>query len=257
MAIFYGLLIADIIIAYLLGSINSSIILSKFVFKADDIRNSGSGNAGATNMLRTYGKKAGIFTLIGDMLKGIIAVFVGVGFQLFIQKYTNPAEIYSGMGMGAVAGAESVSVFLFGQPVGNVKLLIYIVPLFKYIAGFFVMLGHIFPVFFRFKGGKGVATAAAVVLSLDMKTGIVVIVLAVIVMAVSRYVSFGSVIGAASYPLIIIGTVINEFEYDKLAHMIFAILIAAICILKHSENIKRLKNGEENKLSFKSKKSDK
>ncbi|MCH5185279.1 MAG: glycerol-3-phosphate 1-O-acyltransferase PlsY [Oscillospiraceae bacterium] len=232
--------ITTAVIAYLLGSVNSSIIMSKLVFHAD-IRNSGSGNAGATNMLRTYGKKAGVFTLVGDMLKGLIAVLIGVLAERIIFWHTDPQSVYE-TGLSTLQFA-----FVFGKPQNN-AILKYLVPAIPYAAGFFVMVGHIFPVFFKFRGGKGVATAAAVILSFDWRIGVAVISAALIVMAVSKYVSLGSVIGAAAYPLITLGVLISSYSYKNLLHFVFALLIAALCIIKHISNIKRLMRGEENKL---------
>lgn len=230
-----------ILTSYLLGSINTSIILSKFVFR-QDIRDSGSGNAGATNMLRTYGKKAGIYTLIGDMFKGVIAVLIAVLIQKIFEWNTVPEDIYSNLTASAV--------FIFDRPV-NINEVLYLIPVFPYAAGLFVMIGHIFPVFFKFKGGKGVATAAAVILSLNWKIGLAVLVIALILMAVTRYVSLGSVIGAASYPFITLGILISGYSYKNLIHFIFALLVSVLCILKHSANIKRLLNGQESKLGEK------
>lgn len=233
-----------IVFSYLLGSINTSLVLSKFVFRSD-IRNSGSGNAGATNMLRTYGKGAGVLTLAGDMLKGVVAVFVGVLIERIFVWNTVPQELLS---------PEAVSVYgipmVFGRE-ENLYIVRYLLPVFPYAAGLFVMIGHIFPVFFKFRGGKGVATAAAVILSLNWSAGLAILALALIIMAVSRYVSLGSVIAAAAYPLIVLGILISNFEYENIVHFIFALLVGGLCILKHSANIKRLVKGEENKLGSK------
>lgn len=230
-----------IIFSYLFGSINTSLVLSKFVFRSD-IRNSGSGNAGATNMLRTHGKGAGAITLAGDMLKGVIAVFVGVLLERIFVWNTVPQDIVSSAAV-SFAGTPAV----FGRDT-DINMIRYLLPVFPYAAGFFVMIGHIFPVFFKFRGGKGVATAAAVILSLDWKVGLVILALALIVMAVSGYVSLGSITAAAAYPLIVLGILIGNFEYRNIVHIIFAVLVGGMCILKHSANIKRLIKGEENKL---------
>ncbi len=229
-----------IIAAYLIGSINTSIILTKFVFHTDDIRNSGSGNAGATNMLRTHGKKAGAYTLAGDMLKGVIAVLLGVLLQkLFLHIYD----------VGPQAAAFDMEVLSENAYRTDTKLFLLLA--FPYAAGLFVIIGHIFPVFFKFRGGKGVATSAAVILALHCHIGFAVIAVALIVMIISRYVSLGSIIGAASYPLISLGFFIAKPYYTNLIAFVFAILTAALCIAKHSSNIKRLLKGEENKLGAK------
>lgn len=232
-----------IIFSYLIGSINTSLVLSKFVFRSD-IRKSGSGNAGATNMLRTHGKGAGTLTLAGDMFKGVAAVFIGVLLERIFVWNTSPQYIYETL--SAAAGPVTV----FGKNT-DINTLIYLLPVFPYAAGLFVIMGHIFPVFFKFRGGKGVATAAAVILSLNWKIGVCILILALLIMALSRYVSLGSIIAAAAYPLIALGVLINEFEYKNIVHLIFAAVVAAVCILKHSANIKRLIKGEENKLGKK------
>lgn len=233
-----------IIFSYLIGSVNTSLVLSKFVFRSD-IRNSGSGNAGATNMLRTHGKGAGALTLAGDMLKGVIAVFAGVLLERIFVWNTVPRELVM-PGAAAFYGVPMV----FGRE-ESLNIVRYLLPVFPYAAGLFVMIGHIFPVFFRFRGGKGVATAAAVILSLDWKVGVAVLAIALITMAVSRYVSLGSIFGAAAYPLIVLGILLSNFEYENIVHLIFAVVVGGLCILKHSANIKRLIRGEENKLGSK------
>ena len=132
------------VISYLIGSVNFSILLSRII-SGKDIRESGSGNAGATNMLRTYGKKMGVITLLLDILKGVIAI---LGCRV-----------------------------LFGEAADTLA----------YIAGVFVALGHNFPLYFGFKGGKGVATSLGVILMLDWKVGLIVAVCAIAVMAITRY----------------------------------------------------------------------
>ena len=191
-------------VPYLLGSINFAVIISSKSYK-DDVREHGSGNAGMTNMLRTYGKKAAALTLGGDALKAIVAALVG----------------YFMMGL---LGA--------------------------YIAGFFCILGHIFPIFFKFKGGKGVVTAAASILMCNPVVFVILVALFVSIVAVSRFISLGSVMCALLYPVIL-----NGFDIVVLGHpnlyMIFPVLIAILITVKHKDNIKRLLEGKENKLEFK------
>lgn len=210
--------------AYLLGSINTSIILSKAIY-GDDIRSFGSGNAGATNMLRTHGKGIAAATLIFDVLKGTLAVILASWVGLIIMPYFK-GETFS--------GAES-----FLSP-NNLK----------YIAGVFAALGHDFPIFFGFRGGKGVATSLGVILALDWKIGLIVLAAAILVMAVSRYVSLGSVTAAAIYPFILFVDIIasgkNPADYP--VYIAAAFILALLLIAKHHTNISKLKNGTENKL---------
>lgn len=206
-------LIAGIIfgvLSYLIGSVNFSILLSRII-GGKDIRKSGSGNAGATNMLRTYGKKMGVITLLLDILKGVVCILAAV---LFIRNYN----------------AAYASI--------------------PYIAGVCVVLGHNFPLYFGFKGGKGVATSLGVVLMLDWKVGLIVAVFAIAVMAVTRYVSLGSVIGGAAY---VIAEIIKMFvtgEFNAV-QLVCVIILGGLLIVRHHANIKRLLNGTENKLGQK------
>ena len=116
-----------------------------------------------------------------------------------------------------------------------------------YIAGFFAVLGHDFPVFFKFRGGKGVATSLGVVLMLNWKIGLIVLALALIIMIVSRYVSLGSITAAVSYPILVIGFMVGSEKW-KVFYILSAVLMALVLILKHHANISRLLKGEENKL---------
>lgn len=193
-------IILSIAIPYILGSVNFALVISKMFFH-DDIRNYGSGNAGMTNMLRTYGKCAALGTLLCDMLKASISVWFGM--------------------------------LVFGYIGG-------------YIAGFFCILGHIFPVFFKFKGGKGVATAAAMILTLDWRSFVVMIIVFVIIVASTRYVSLGSVICCMIYPILTYKFATWGIGFP----VIFSFLSAAVVIFMHRENIARLRNHTENKISF-------
>lgn len=214
----YFICIATALAAYLIGSVNTSIILSKKV-AGEDIRNSGSGNAGTTNMLRTYGKKLAIITLVCDILKGVVPVLLA----LLVDKL-----ILSNI--SSFSGMES---YLLGS--------------LHYIAGFFAVLGHNFPVFFGFKGGKGVATTLGAVLTLNWQVGLILLVVAVAIMAITRYVSLGSIIGAALFPILLLAFSLGSGEVDIMS-IVFAFALAALIILRHSSNIRRLIKGEENKL---------
>ena len=196
-----------IVVPYLLGSVNFALVISK-VFYHDDIRKYGSGNAGMTNMLRTYGKLAAAGTLLCDMLKASLSVWFGM--------------------------------LMFGYIGG-------------YIAGFFCVLGHIFPIFFKFKGGKGVATTAAMVLTLDPLCFAILIVIFIIIVAATKYVSLGSVICCMAYPIL----TYNLASWGQGFSVIFSFLVAAVVIFMHRENIKRLRNRTENKISFSQKNKEK
>lgn len=198
--------IGTVIVAYLLGSVNSSILISKAV-SGKDIRESGSGNAGATNMLRTMGKKYAVLTLIIDIFKGILAV-------LF-----------------AMLSVKS----------GGFEWCIY-------PAGLAVCLGHCYPVFFGFKGGKGVATGLGVLIMWDWQTALIVLAAALVIMALTRYVSLGSVTAAVLFA--VIETVKLR---GNIPAMICVIAVAALLVWKHRGNIVRLAKGEENKLGAKKK----
>ena len=200
------------IIAYLLGSISFSVIISKKM-AGFDVRQKGSGNAGSTNVLRTVGKKAGALTLIGDCLKGIIAILV--------------AEI-----IGKILG-DKVDIALLVQ-----------------IAGIFVIIGHTFPIFFGFKGGKGVATALGVLIMINWNIGLVCLIFALILMLLTKIVSLGSIATAILFPILVAFMPSTAYPADG-NYLVFAIIIAVIVIFNHRANVKRLLNGTENRLDLK------
>lgn len=207
----YAAAAAALAAAYLIGSISSSILISRA--KGSDIRTKGSGNAGATNMLRTYGKGMGVITLILDALKGSAAV---------------------------CAAKITVSLFIAGGAFSALP----------YMCAVAVVLGHDFPLFFRFKGGKGVATSLGAVLVLDWRIALITLAAALAVMIITRYVSLGSVIGAAVY--IIAETVKAALNggFDAVT-MICVCILGALLIVRHRTNIVRLIKGKENKLGVK------
>ena len=153
-----------LIIAYLLGNISTSYIIAKRLAGVD-IRTQGSGNAGSTNVLRTFGKKAGAMTFIGDLLKGIIAVFIGY----LISKFANVDMVIAG-----------------------------------YIAVFGVVCGHNWPAFLGFRGGKGVATSLGAMIAVNPIIAISCFLLFLIIVKITKYVSLGSVLGIAASPIIMI-----------------------------------------------------
>lgn len=188
------------VIGYLLGSVNASLVVGKFY--GVDVRQHGSGNAGATNTLRTLGKTAAALVGIGDVLKGILACLVG--------RY--------------IAG--DLGLMLGG--IGSI-------------------LGHNWPVFFGFKGGKGIFTSFAVVLMMDWKIGLILLGIFVVIVAITRYVSLGSVVGAALFPLF--GLLLN----NGTEFVVLATILAVLAIYRHRANIQRLMSGTESKLGSKKK----
>ena len=207
------------VIPYLLGSLNFGLIISGKKYH-DDIRNHGSGNAGTTNMLRTYGKGAAVLTMLGDMLKAVIAV--GLGYLIL------------NLNLVSADGTKTLS-----DPLGAA------------IAGLFVMLGHMFPCFFKFKGGKGVATAAMVVLMINLPTFLICLVTFIIIVVGTKFVSLGSIMGMILYPI-----VLNAFTGTRLSNL-FSIIMAVLVVWAHRENIKRLLDGKESKISLFKKKEKK
>ena len=210
------------IIAYFIGSINFSVILSRKM-AGFDVRDKGSKNAGTTNMLRTVGKKAALITLICDILKGVLSVFIA---------------------------------FILGLIIGetNKALLVQ-------IAGIFVIIGHTFPIFFEFRGGKGVATALGVLITTNYQIGLICLVFALVIMAITRMVSIGSVLAAILFPILTIfihnNYLVQGTEGMDFGYIIYGIIIGLFVCFNHRENIKRILNGTENKLSFKKKSEDK
>ena len=198
------------IIAYLLGSISFSVIISKKM-AGFDVREKGSGNAGSTNVLRTVGKKAAILTLICDCLKLMVAILIAV--------------LASKIVKGTDAG------------------------LLVQLAGVAVVIGHTFPIFFKFKGGKGVATSLGVLLIINWQIGLICLVFALTLMALTRFVSLGSVSAAILFPILTI--FIQENYIVPGNYIIFGVVLAAIVVFNHRANVKRLLTGTENKLSFK------
>ncbi len=199
------------ILAYLLGSISFSVIISKKM-AGFDVRQKGSGNAGATNMLRSVGKKAAIITLICDVLKGVVAILIAY-----------------------ILG----NVFDFS---GDKTLLIE-------LAGIAVILGHTFPIFFEFKGGKGIATSLGVLLMTNWNIGLICLVFALVLMALTRIVSLGSIAAAILFPVLVIFMPHNAYLVDG-NYIIYSIIISVLVIYNHRANVKRLLSGTENKLKF-------
>ena len=212
------------VLSYLLGSFNSSILVVRLL-KHQDIREFGSHNAGLTNTLRCFGKGCAALTLVGDLAKGIVAVLLSKG-------------ICELLGTGLTAQND---VHFIG-----------------YIAGIFAILGHVFPIYYHFKGGKGVLVGVSVFLGIDWKVFLCLIVIFAVVLAISKYVSLGSIIAAACCPVV---TFLFQFWQRGDLPMWYlwlntglAALMGAWVIYMHRTNIQRLKARNENKFSFNSKK---
>ena len=199
--LFIGAALLCIIVPYLIGSINPSIIISKRVYK-EDIRSYGSGNAGATNTLRTYGKRMAVLILALDMLKAALAIVFGT---LLLTR-------------------------VFGGA----------------IAAFFVVFGHMFPIYYRFKGGKGVACTAICILILSPVTFPIILAVFIAIALLTRYVSLASIISAMLFPFL-------SYVFYPLngGTTLSAFFIGALVVFMHRENIKRLLDGKESKFSFK------
>ena len=204
------------IIAYLIGSVNFSIIISKKM-AGFDVREKGSGNAGTTNMLRSVGKKAALITLLCDVLKGVVSIVIAI---------------------------------ILGNILKDVNR-----ELLLQIAGIAVVLGHTFPVFFGFKGGKGIATSLGILLMSNWQIGLICLVFAVVLMALTKMVSLGSCAAAVLFPVLTLFintnyTVLTEGKSGN-TYLVYSIILAAIVLYNHRSNIKRILNGTENKLTFK------
>ena len=209
---FFLMAVACIIVSYLIGSINFAIIFSK-LFHNGDVREHGSGNAGSTNMLRTYGVKTAALTFVCDLMKGVVSALIG----LFMMPY------YTG---------------------------------FVYISGLACLIGHAFPVYYGFKGGKCVASLAGVMLICNPPVFVLLFLVFVFTVLLSHYISLGSVICALAFPLA------NSFMpfYVSPAPpvgIIVSLVMAILVIALHRKNIVRLWEGTESKVSFRSKKSEK
>ncbi|MBQ2973460.1 MAG: glycerol-3-phosphate 1-O-acyltransferase PlsY [Clostridia bacterium] len=192
------------VFAYLLGSVSTAIIVSKKFF-GYDVRNYGSGNAGATNILRNFGKKAGAIVFFLDFSKGLIAVAIARVFVAFFDA--------------------SYECLL--------------------LAGFFAQFGHTFPLFFKFRGGKGVATAAGAALGIMPLVAVILLAAFAVIVLLTKTVSLASGICAAFYPLLayFLSGVRSEYNF------VFAVSCAVMIAVKHAPNIARLLDGEEKKIS--------
>ena len=222
MRIFSAVMIAAAL-GYLLGSINSAIIVVRLM-KGEDIRTMGSKNAGLTNTLRCCGKQCALFTLIGDLLKGVVAVVL--------------SRVITGM-IGAGLSPDNDTHYI------------------GYIAGLFAIIGHVFPVYFGFKGGKGVLVGVSTFIAVDARVFLVLLGIFAIVLTISKYVSLASVISSAMCPPVtfLMAKFAGGLPTERcLLYFLLSVPMISIVIFMHRSNMERLKNGTENKFSFGSKK---
>lgn len=218
-------LIVIALASYLLGSLNFGVILSRKL-EHDDVREHGSGNAGTTNMLRNYGKKVAILTILGDMAKVGVAVLMTYG---IIRISDNIFDVTS----------LSFFRYICDEGVGDFDLYI------KLFAGLFCVLGHIFPCFFDFKGGKGVATSGGMVFIIDWRIALILLVAFFIVLLVTKYVSLGSLVMAVGFPILM-----QVFHQDIIA-TICSCVFTLIVVVAHRENVVKLIKGTESKINDK------
>ena len=224
MKVLFALIIAAAI-GYLLGSLNFSIIVVQLV-RGKDIRTMGSRNAGLTNTYRCCGPACAGLTLIGDLLKGVVAVALA----------------------RLVAGWLKVG-FLPDNDVHYIG----------YIAAFFAIVGHVFPVYYGFKGGKGVLVGAASFIALDFRVFIALLAIFIVTLALCKYVSLSSIMATAYGPLAIflMSWIVNGIGFGRsFLYLILSLPMAALIIWMHRTNIERLMNNTETKFSFSSRFSD-
>lgn len=205
--------------SYLLGSINTAVIISKFIAH-DDVREHGSGNAGMTNMMRTMGFLPGLITFLVDVAKG-----------------------------SGVCLLSKFVVFPYIQSLSPLEF--FKVEYGIYYCAFLCIIGHAFPIFFDFRGGKGVATTLGIMLVCQWQTGLLALAVFIIVILLSRIVSLSSIIAGISIPLINIAFVHRLGGDSVLVQCLLSAAVPLFAIIMHHENIVRLIRGEEKKFTIK------
>ena len=195
-----------IIIAYLIGSIPTALMISRHFFGID-IRDYGSGNMGATNTFRVLGSRFGTFVMVCDILKGMWAVSLFVFLPHYLSNELDRTNLMIGLGLAAV-------------------------------------LGHIFPVFAQFKGGKGVATLLGMIIALQPVVAVCCVGVFLVVLYFTRYVSLSSILGAIMLPISVLW-IWNEHE---VTYRVFALLVAFMVVLTHQKNIGRILRGVESRV---------
>jgi len=195
-----------VVLAYLIGSIPTSVWVSQLFFKKD-IRDYGSGNAGATNTFRVLGSKAGIFVFLFDFIKG----FISVDLAYLIASYQH-------------------------DPIGLTN--------FQVILGIAAVLGHIFPIWANFRGGKGIATLFGMILAIQPLVALCLVFIFALMLITTRYVSLSSISASLAFPILILFI----FREPEIMYRIFAIAAALMVVLSHHKNINRLLSGKESKI---------
>lgn len=194
-----------VVLAYLIGSLPTAVLVSKYIYGID-IREHGSGNAGATNTFRILGAKAGVGVMLVDMLKGFLAVKLVYFSHLTAEPYVN------------------LEVFL----------------------GLAAVLGHIFPIWADFRGGKGIATLFGMILAIQPLVAVSLVAVFVFMLFITRYVSLSSISASIAFPLLILFI----FREPELSYRLFAIATACLVVLTHYKNIGRLIHGNESKVAM-------
>lgn len=216
------MLIIALVVSYLIGSINFALIVSK-IFVKKDVRKMGSGNAGMTNVIRTVGIVPGIITFVGDFGKGLAAPLIAK-FLLFPYIAENAPDFIAN----------------FLTPEYGV-----------YFCGFLCIIGHAYPIFFGFRGGKGVSTSIAVLFCINWIVAAFVLTTFLVLFLITKIISIGSVLGAVEFP--IFNFLINYNKGLDTIELVYIVvlsaLIASLVFLKHKDNIIRLNKGEEKQLS--------
>ena len=207
----YFILFLIFIICYLIGSIPFGLILTK-LFDNNDLRNIGSGNIGATNVLRTGNKTLALLTLILDLSKSFIPLFI------FFKLYPHPL----------------INDFVNLIIVDKIFLIL--------VFGYFFVLGHCFPIWLKFKGGKGIATSLGVILSIDFFIGLCLLTIWILVFLIFKISSLSALISSTSFPILIF------FKYEKVNLLYLSIILTIFVFFTHRENIIRLLKKEEKKI---------
>lgn len=243
LASFWMPLVMSAVIAYLLGSINFAIVVTKFLTKSD-IREYGSGNAGATNVLRSQGKGAAVLTTIGDLGKSMLSVWIGgwlithmnaEAFDQFIYQAHNITAPVEDLVANGYAYKEQIRL------IGN------------YVAGLFCILGHLYPLYFGFRGGKGVMATLGMMLVLDWRVALISLGMFIVVVAIGRMVSLGSIMAGITMVIctFLFRAFVDDYPWSVVwLCTIMALIIVVMLIFKHLPNIKRILNGTENKVNF-------
>ena len=195
------------LVGYFIGSVNTSIIVSKVL--GTDIRQHGSGNAGLTNTLRVLGAKAGILVILGDVLKGIIACYLGKYLLGALYDFSNAGMLFGGLG---------------------------------------AILGHNFPIYFGFKGGKGILTTASIVAVIDIKIFLILFVVFLLAVIITRYISVGSIVCIVAFPFLVL---LLENGVERQFTFAWSVIVSILALVMHRKNLERLREGKESKFSIK------